>query len=75
MTVKLLTERPLELLSLKGAAQTRLSLHLSECHIVGNHMPRANIILVPADPRFPPSWIHMNNKTVGLYWLEIKSSY
>ena len=40
MTVKLLTERLLELLSLKGAAQTRLSLHLSECHIVGNHMPR-----------------------------------
>ena len=75
MTVKLLTERHLELLSLKGAAETRLSLHLSECHIVGNHMPRANIMLAPADPRFPPSWVQLNNIFAGLDWLEIKSPY
>ena len=40
MTVKLLTEHHLEFLSLKGVAQARLSLHLSKCHIVGNHMSR-----------------------------------
>ena len=39
MSVKLLTEHHLEFLSLKQAAQDRLSLHLSKCHIVGNHMP------------------------------------
>ena len=38
MSVKLLAEKHLEFLSLKGAAQARLSLHLSKCHIVGNHM-------------------------------------
>ena len=38
MTVKLLTEHYLEFLSLKGAAQARMSLHLLKCHIVGNHM-------------------------------------
>ena len=40
MTVKLPTEHHLEFLSLKEAAQVRLSLHLSKCHIVGNHMLR-----------------------------------
>ena len=40
MSVKLLTEYHLEFLSLKEAAQARLSLHLSKCHIVGNHMSR-----------------------------------
>ena len=40
MTVKLLTEYNLEFLSSKGAAHARLSLHLSKCHIVGNHMSR-----------------------------------
>ena len=40
MTVKLLTEQYLELLSLKGAAQARLSVHLSKYHIVGNLMSR-----------------------------------
>ena len=40
ITVKLLTEYNLEFLSLKGAAQTGSSLHLSKCHIVGNHMSR-----------------------------------
>ena len=38
MSVKLLTEHHLEFLRLKEAAQIRLSLHLSKCHIVGNHM-------------------------------------
>ena len=38
MTVKLQTKNHLEFLSLKGAAQACLSLHLSKCHIVGNHM-------------------------------------
>ena len=37
MTVKLLTAQHFEFLSLKGGAQARLSLHLSKCHIVGNH--------------------------------------
>ena len=40
MAVKLLTEHHLEFLSLKETSQARLSLHLSKCHIVGNHMPR-----------------------------------
>ena len=34
MTVKLLTEHNLEVLSLKRGG---LSLHMSKCHIVGNH--------------------------------------
>ena len=38
MIVKLLTENHLEFLSLKEAAEARLSLHLSKCHIVGNLM-------------------------------------
>ena len=37
MSVKLLTENPLEFVSLKEATQTGLSLHLSKCHIVGNY--------------------------------------
>ena len=40
MTVKLLTEHNFEFLSLKYAAQARLSLSLPKCHIVGNHMLR-----------------------------------
>ena len=40
ISLKLLTEHHLECLSLKEAAQARLSLHLSKCHIVGNHMSR-----------------------------------
>ena len=40
MSVKLLTKHHLEFLSLKVAAQARLSLHLSKCHIDGNHMSR-----------------------------------
>ena len=38
MNVKLLTEHHLEFLSLKEAAQARLSLRLSKCHIVRNLM-------------------------------------
>ena len=38
MSVKLLTEHHFEVLGLKEAAQARLSLHLSKCHIVGNHV-------------------------------------
>ena len=41
-TVKLLAEHHLKFLSLKGAAQACLSLYLSKCHIVGNHMSRLN---------------------------------
>ena len=41
MIVKLLTEHHLEFLSLKREAeQARLSLHMSKCHIVGNHVSR-----------------------------------
>ena len=38
MSVKLLTEFCLEFLTFKEAAQACLSLHLSKCHIVGNHV-------------------------------------
>ena len=41
MTVKLLSEHQLEKINFKMlAAQARLSLHLSKCHIVGNQMLR-----------------------------------
>ena len=40
MNVKLLTEQHFEFLSLKEAAEARLSLHLSRCQIVGNLMSR-----------------------------------
>ena len=42
MSVKLLTEHHLEFLSLKEAAQARLSLHVSKCHIVGHPLSRLN---------------------------------
>ena len=45
MIVKLLTEHHLEFLSVKRAIQARLSLHLSKCHIVGNHMSRLICVL------------------------------
>ena len=45
MIVKLLTEHQLEFLSLKEAAEARLSLHMSKCHIVGNLMHWLIIIL------------------------------
>ena len=41
MSVKLLIEQHLEFLSLKEAAQARLSLQLSKFHIVGTHMSRS----------------------------------
>ena len=46
MSVKLLTEQDLEFLSLKGASQARLSLHLSKSHIVGNHVSGLILFLV-----------------------------
>ena len=45
MSVKLLTDYHLEFLSLKEAAQARLSRHLSKCHIIGNHMLRLICII------------------------------
>ena len=45
MIVKLLTEHHLEFLCLKGAAQAGLSLHLSKCRIVGNHMSWLNLFI------------------------------
>ena len=50
MSVKLLTEHHLEFLSLKEAAQARLSQHLSKCHIVGNHMWRLICSELCSDP-------------------------
>ena len=38
MSVKLLTKHHLEFLSLKGGCTAHMSLHLSKCQIVGNHM-------------------------------------
>ena len=38
MGVKLLIEHHLEFLSLTEGCTAHLSLHLSKCHIVGNHM-------------------------------------
>ena len=49
VTVKLLTEHHLEFLSLKGVAQTCLSLHLSKCHIVENlmHWLNFDVTVIP----------------------------
>ena len=38
MNVKILTEQHFAFVHLKEAAQARLSLHVSKCHIVGNYM-------------------------------------
>ena len=40
LSVTLLTEHNLGFLSLKGAAQARMCLHMSKYHIVGNPMSR-----------------------------------
>ena len=40
MSDKLLTEQNLEFLSLKGGCTGSSELHLSKCHIDGNHMSR-----------------------------------
>ena len=45
MMVELLPEHHLEFIGLKAAAQARLSLHLSKCHIVGSHMSRLICLL------------------------------
>ena len=44
MTAKLLTEEHFEFLSFEEAAQAHLSLFMSKCHFVGNHMSRLNIM-------------------------------
>ena len=49
MTVQLLTQHYLEFLCLQESAQARLSLHLSKCHIVGNHMSQLILFLQDAD--------------------------
>ena len=46
MTVKLLTKHHLEFISLNEAAQAHMSLHMSKCHIVGNHMLWFNSFLL-----------------------------
>ena len=46
MSVKLLNKHNFGFLSLKKAAQARLSLHLSKCHIVGNHMSQLNYYII-----------------------------
>ena len=46
MSVKLLTEHCLEFLSLKLAVQAHVSLHMSNRHIVGNHMSRLIYVLM-----------------------------
>ena len=51
MSVRLLTEQYLELLSFKGGCRGSLSLHLSKCHIVGNHVPRLKCKFVKAMTR------------------------
>ena len=45
MTVKLMTKRHLELLSLKGAAQARPSVHLSKYHIVVQNVNRMSWLI------------------------------
>ena len=40
VSVRLLNEHHLEFLSLNGGCTALLSLHLSKCHFVGNHMLR-----------------------------------
>ena len=48
MKIKLLTKHHLEFLSLEGAGQARLSLHLSKYHIVGNQVAAYMFILSDA---------------------------
>ena len=44
MTVKLLSEHTFEFEALRESEKARLSLHLSKCYIVGNHM--SSLIMV-----------------------------
>ena len=56
MGVKVLIEHLLEVLSLKEVAHARLSLFMSKCHIVGNHMSQlqgSKIALVRSYLRVP----------------------
>ena len=53
MIVKLLTKHHLESLSLKGGCTGSLSLHLSKCHIVGNHMSQLKFDGLLSDPASP----------------------
>ena len=46
MTLRQLNEQHLKFLSLKWAAQARLSLNLSKCHIVGNQMSWLKFIYI-----------------------------
>ena len=65
MIVKLLTEHHLEFISLKEEAQTRLSLHLSKCQIVGNLMPRLkfnNMVM-----RFQSPLVYFENTESQIY--------
>ena len=47
MSVKLLTEHHLEFLGLKEGSKDSSELHLSKCHIVGNHVSQLNFIFGP----------------------------
>ena len=63
MYVNLLTAHHLEFLSLKEAAQARMSLHLSKCHIVGNHMSWLKYIVYDDDPFITQSMTPMTPAT------------
>ena len=58
MTDKLMTERYLECPSFKDATEARLSLHLSKCHIVGNHM--SWLIFKPAPSPVTGAYVRSN---------------
>ena len=72
MSIKLLTEQNLGFLSAyKEAAQARLSLHLSNCHVVGNHMSwllmfHGKIFFQWKSPFFQWKWINKVQKQVFL---------
>ena len=65
MTVKLPTAHHLEFLSFKGAAEARLSLHLSKCQVVGNLVPR----LIWFQSRFLTNWKLWEPRQIVLYRL------
>ena len=70
-----MTEHHLEVPSLKEAAQARLSLRLSKCHIVGNLMSRLNYNILIKDvnslcQRSPTNEIHkvISSANYNLYF-------
>ena len=65
MTVKKLTDHHLEFLSLKGGCKARLSLHMSKCHIVGNHMSRLNYRVAEAGYQTSSCTIAMQGHSVN----------